>query len=49
MEKHFDIRPARPDEAGVILDLIRQLAVYERCENDVVADEATLRQWTSGH
>ena len=38
----FTIRPARPDEAGVILDLIRQLAVYERCEKDVVADEATI-------
>ena len=42
--KAFTIRPARPDEAGIILDLIKQLAVYERCENDVVADEATLRQ-----
>ena len=42
--KAFTIRAARPDEAGVVLDLIRQLAVYERCENDVVADEATLRQ-----
>ena len=39
----FCIRPARPDEAGVILDLIRQLAVYEKCEGDVVADEDTLR------
>ena len=38
----FTIRPARPDEAGVILDLISQLAVYEKCEKDVVADEATL-------
>ena len=42
--KAFTIRAARPDEAGVVLDLICQLAVYERCENDVVADEATLRQ-----
>ena len=40
----FNIRPARPDEAGVVLDLIKQLAVYERCENDVVADEATILQ-----
>ena len=40
----FNIRPARPDEAGVVLDLIKQLAVYERCENDDVADEATIRQ-----
>ncbi len=42
--KAFNIRPARPDEAGVVLDLIKQLAVYERCENDVVADETTIRQ-----
>lgn len=42
--KAFNIRPARPDEAGVVLDLIKQLAVYERCENDVVTDEATIRQ-----
>ena len=39
----FTIRPARPDEAGVILDLIRRLAVYEKCEKDVVADETTIR------
>ena len=42
--KAFNIRPARPDEAGVVLDLIKQLAIYERCENDVVADEATILQ-----
>ena len=27
--KAFNIRPARPDEAGVVLDLIKQLAIYE--------------------
>lgn len=42
--KSFNIRPARPDEAGVILDLIKRLAVYEKCESDVVADEATIHQ-----
>lgn len=42
--KTFTIRPARPDEAGVVLDLIKQLAVYEKCESDVVADEATIHQ-----
>ena len=42
--KAFSIRPARPDEAGVVLDLIKQLAVYEKCENDVFADEATIHQ-----
>ena len=36
------IRPARPDEAGLVLDFIRKLAVYEKCPDDVVADEATL-------
>ena len=39
----FTIRPARPEEAGVVLDLIKKLAVYEKCENDVVADEDTIR------
>ncbi|MBO5563859.1 MAG: GNAT family N-acetyltransferase [Bacteroidales bacterium] len=42
--KTFTIRPAMPDETGIVLDLIRQLAVYEKCESDVVADETTLRQ-----
>ena len=37
------IRPARPDEAGLVLDFIKRLAVYEKCADDVVADEATLR------
>ena len=40
--KTFNIRPARPDEAGLVLDFIKKLAVYERCADDVVADEATL-------
>ena len=31
-----------PDEAGLVLDLIKKLAVYEKCEKDVVADEATI-------
>ena len=38
----FTIRPARPDEAGVILDFIRRMADYEQCSDEVVADEATL-------
>lgn len=29
--KTFTIRPARLDEAGVILDLIKQLAVQRNC------------------
>ena len=39
----FNIRPARPDEAGIILSLIKRLAVYEKCEGEVVADEDTIR------
>ena len=38
----FSIRPARADETGVVLDLIKQLAEYEKCSHEVVADEATL-------
>ena len=40
--KPFTIRPARPEEAGLVLDFIRKLAVYEKCAGDVVADEATI-------
>lgn len=39
---HFNIRPARPDEAAIVLDFIRRLADYEKCSDEVVADEATL-------
>ena len=42
--KAFTIRPARPDEAGLVLEFIRKLALYEKCADDVVADEASLRQ-----
>ena len=40
--KTITIRPARPDEAGLVLEFIRKLAVYEKCADDVVADEATI-------
>ena len=40
--RSFSIRPARPDEAGLVLDFIKRLAVYEKCADDVVADEATI-------
>ena len=42
--KAFTIRPARPDEAGLVLEFIRKLAVYEKCADDVVADKATIYQ-----
>ena len=38
----FNIRPAREDEAGLVLDFIKKLAVYEKCADEVVADEATV-------
>lgn len=41
-QPQFTIRPARPNEAGVVLDFIRKLADYEKCSDEVVADEATL-------
>ena len=41
---HFTIRPAQPNEAGLILEFIKKLADYERCSYEVVADEATIYQ-----
>ena len=38
----FTIRPAKPEETGLVLDFIKKLAVYEKCADEVVADEATL-------
>lgn len=41
--KHsFTIRPAKPEEAGLVLEFIKKLAVYEKCADEVVADEATV-------
>lgn len=40
--KPFTIRPARTDEVGLVLAFIRKLADYEKCADEVVADEATL-------
>lgn len=36
------IRPARPDEAGLVLDFIKALAEYERLAHEVVATEAEI-------
>jgi len=41
---HFTIRPAQPNEAGLILEFIKKLADYERCSDEVIADEATIYQ-----
>jgi diamine N-acetyltransferase len=36
------IRPARPGDAGVVLALVRELAVYEKLEHEAVATEAMI-------
>ena len=38
------IRPATPDDVGTILRFIRELAVYEKLEHEVVATEAMLER-----
>ena len=42
MSNQFNIRPAKPDEAGLVLDFIKKLAEYEKCSDEVVADETTI-------
>ncbi|MBP5327570.1 MAG: GNAT family N-acetyltransferase [Bacteroidales bacterium] len=42
MSKEFNIRPAKPDEAGLVLEFIKRLAEYEKCSGEVVADESTI-------
>lgn len=40
----IEIRPARVDDVPLILRFIRELAVYEKAEHEVVATEAALRR-----
>ncbi len=42
MESKCYIRPAEPHEAGLVLDFIKRLADYEKCADEVLADESTL-------
>ena len=42
MSNSFNIRPAKPEEAGLVLEFIKKLGVYEKCADEVVADEATV-------
>jgi hypothetical protein len=37
-----EIRPARPGEAGLVLNFVRELAAYERLADEVAADEAAI-------
>ncbi len=41
----FTIRPARPEDAGTILSLIRELADYENMLDQVTATEEILSEW----
>ncbi|MGI9323462.1 MAG: GNAT family N-acetyltransferase, partial [Pseudomonadales bacterium] len=38
------IRPALPEDAGLILHFIRELAIYEKAEDEVQATEESIRQ-----
>ena len=42
MNNKINIRPAQPEETGLVLEFIKKLAVYEKCADEVVADEVTL-------
>ena len=44
MQPAFQIQPATAADVPVILQLIRELAEYERAPNDVVATEESLRE-----
>lgn len=44
MSNNFHIRAAQPGEEGLVLAFIKRLAEYEKCADEVVADEATLHQ-----
>ena len=41
---NFNIRSAQSGEEGLVLEFIKRLAEYEKCTDEVVADEATLHQ-----
>ena len=42
MQPHFEIRPAVVEDVPAILELIRELATYERAPNEVTATEEQL-------
>jgi GNAT superfamily N-acetyltransferase len=49
MRTSFHIRSSTPDDLPIILQLIRDLAEYERAPNDVVATEEGLREVLFGN
>lgn len=44
----LNIRPGRPSDFPTILQMIRDLAIYERCEDEVLMTEAELRREAFG-
>src|SRR6266480_2950360 len=42
IQNNFEIRPARVEDVPIILELIRDLATYERAPNEVTATEEQL-------
>ncbi len=44
----FTIRTAKKDDAGTILRFVRDLAIYENAEDEVVATEDTIRELLFG-
>lgn len=45
MTNPVEFRTALPEDAGLILEFIRELAEYEKMSGDVVATEELLRHW----
>jgi len=43
--KPATFRQATPDDCALILKFIKDLSVYEKMENDVVADEELISEW----
>jgi GNAT superfamily N-acetyltransferase len=42
------LRPARPEDAGLVLQFIREIAAYEKLSGEVVATEADIRAALTG-
>lgn len=42
------LRPARPEDAGLVLQFIREIAAYEKLSGEVVATEQDIRTALSG-
>lgn len=45
MEKGLEFRTAERRDVPLILEFIKELASYEKLENEVVANETTLEEW----